>query len=650
MVVKLKKKSRAGKRSLEGYDAPQRKLGDILKEAIMCHQTGNLRHAETLYDQILSVDSTQADVLHLKGVIKYQSGNNTLAAELIRKAISINPYVSYYHNNLGNALFNMGMEEEASLCFREAVRLMPENAEAYSNLGNVMRSRGRNDEALTLYTTAIQIDPGHDAALNNMANLLKQEGKVEEAILAYEKALKQRPDSAEIHFNLGSALDDAGRLDESISHLRKAISLRPEFAHAHNDIANVYKKRKEFEKAAGHYKKAIALKPDFKEAHSNLGDLYRQQLNFEDSLKQCRMAVSLEPDFARGYVNIGNTLLDQGCYDDALEAYQKAIDLSPGLADAHYNRGFIFLLKGEMEQGWEEYEWRFKSREIAKDIGYAETVVPEWDGSRLDGKSILILSEQGIGDLIQFVRYFPFVKEMGGTVLFRCRPELVRLFDGYEGIDVLIEDSLEEAAKRADVCVRLLSLPRIFKTTVQTVMGNVPYLKVDRKTVDDWKLRVDSDLLKVGLVWSGSKSHKNDRNRSCKLSDFAPFAGITGVRYFSLQKEAVDTAGAEPPKGMQMEYLGTGLNDFYDTAAAIMNMDLVITVDTAVAHLAGSLGRPVWTLLPYVPDWRWMLNRDDTPWYPTMRLFRQPGIRDWESVIQQISIELRKRALERSIR
>lgn len=642
MVVKVKKK-KVRKRDLNNYTASPRRLTDLLAEGIHIHQTGDLMRAESLYDQILSADPDNADALNLKGVIAYQLGNNSEAVECIRKSIQLNPNVSYYHNNLGNALFNMENEDEASHCFQEAIRLMPHNVEAHNNFGNVLRKLGRTDEAMQQYEKAIQIDPGYDAALNNMANLLKKAGKCEEAIAIYKNALKGRPDSAEIHFNLGNALEDAERLEEAIDHYKKAIEIYPEFAGAHNNLGNAYKKINQYVHSDKHYKKAILLQPDFAKAHANLGDLYRKQRNFGDSLKYCRRAVSLDPDFARGYVNAGNTLLDQGCYGEALCEYQKAIDISPDLADAHYNKGLILLLQGKLQRGWEEYEWRFKSREIAKDIGYEENNIPEWDGSRLDGKIILILSEQGMGDHIQFLRYLPLVKERGGRVIFKCRPELIRLFKDYKGIDVLIEESsFNETDIKPEVCIQLLSLPRIFKTTVNTIIGDVPYLKVDRQIVDEWKSVIDFKSLNIGIVWSGSKSHKNDRNRSCTLFDFASLADVSGVRYYGLQKEDTGTGGPELTEGMKIEDLGKRLNDFYDTSAVIMNMDLIITVDTAVAHLAGALGRPVWTLLPFVPDWRWMLDRNNTPWYPTMRLFRQPGHGDWGSVMKEVVSELKK--------
>jgi tetratricopeptide (TPR) repeat protein len=332
--------------------------------------------------------------------------------------------------------------------------------------------------------------------------------------------------------------------------------------------------------------------------------------SFDIAEEECRKAIQLKPDDERFYVTLGNTFLAQGQFDEAAAQYVRASDMDPYFADAHYNRGLVLLMKGEFEEGWEEYEWRFQSKEIARDIGYTNNKIPVWDGSPLDGKTILIMSEQGMGDHIQFARYIPMVKKLGGRVVFESRSGLMRLFEGYEGIDLLLEESDSNKPDiTPDVCVQLLCLPRIFGTTLDTIAADVPYLKADSETADRWESRVNGELFKVGLVWSGSPSHKNDRNRSCKLSDFEPLADIPGTAFYSLQKGELSDDRKKPPAGMQIEDIGNDLEDFMDTAAVIEKLDLVISVDTSVAHLAGALGRQVWTLLPFVPDWRWMLDR-----------------------------------------
>jgi tetratricopeptide (TPR) repeat protein len=610
------------------------------------HQSGNLAGAGTLYRQILRADPRHADALHLIGVIAYQTGNNVKAVEYIRKAITVNPQVSFYHNNLGNALQNLGVSDEAIKSFKEAIRLKDDNAEAYNNLGNSYRDHGRVADAQAQYRMAIKVNPHYGAAHNNLANLLKDEERLEDAIVHYAKAVVLSPDSAEVYYNLGTALKEFNRPEEAVKQYRQAIAINPNFADAYNNLANVLKEQKNLEEATVNYKKALTLNPDFAEAYNNLGDVYRLQGRPDESVEQCRRAIDLKPGDERFHLNLGNTFLDQGNFEEAKGKYEKAIEVKPDFADAHYSRGIVLLTKGEFNEGWKEYEWRFRSKEISQNIGYRYSDIPAWDGSLLHGKTILIVTEQGMGDHIQFLRYTPLIKKMGGRVVFECRRELMRLLEDYEGIDVLWEESSCDIHDiNPDVCVQLLSLPQIFRTTLDTIAAEVPYLRVDSSMKMKWRSRFDCDRFNVGLVWSGNPAHKNNHNRSCRLSDFEPLLEIPGTAFYSLQKGGIDKYELNLPAGMQIENIGGDIDDFYDTAAVIENLDLVISVDTSVVHLAGALGKPVWTLLPFVPDWRWLIDRNDTPWYPTMRLFRQPRLRDWVSLMKEVADELKKKVL-----
>ncbi len=621
--------------------SPGQSLTNILAEALRLHQSGNIGNAETLYRQILDVDPGHADALHLIGVIAYQVGDNIQAAEYISKAIAINPNISFYHNNLGNVYQNLHDAGEAMKSFREAIHLKHDNVEAHNNLGNALRHLGRKEEALGYYRKAIEIEPDYAAAHNNLANLLKDLDMLDDAVIHYQMALKHENGSAEIFYNFGTALKDLGDIEGAIEQYSKAISINPGFAAVYNNIGNIYKEKNKIDDALVYYQKAISLKPDFAEAYNNIGDVYRMHGKFYKAEEQCRKAIQLKPGDERFYLTLGNIFLGQGIFDEAEAQYERASDMKPGFADAHYNRGIVLLMRGEFEEGWREYKWRFRSKEIARHIGYRYGEIPSWDGSPLDGKKILVVTEQGMGDHMQFLRYMPLLKQSGGRVVFECRAELMRLFEGYESIDDLWEeDSSDISDIKPDVCVQLLSLPLIFGTTLNNIIADAPYLTVDPAAKAKWNSRFDHDLFKVGLVWSGNPSHKNDHNRSCRLSDFAPLASVPGVAFYSLQKGGMGGNGLKPPAGMQIEDLGKDLDDFYDTAGVIENLDLVISVDTAVVHLAGAMGKPVWTLLPFVPDWRWMLDRDDTPWYPTMRLFRQPGHKDWESMMKDVVSKL----------
>lgn len=645
MVVKAGKRFKVNKKHMNrhaGTSGLHRSMTEILASGIRFHQAGDFAKAESMYRQILHAEPGHADALHLIGVIAHQTGKNWTAVEYIEKAIAINPSTPYYHNNLGNALLNLRKTDEAVESFNEAIRLKPDYFEAYNNLGNAFKEQGRENEAVEQFQISIRLNPEYEVAHNNLANLLKDIGRPDEAVGYYQSAVKLKPDFAEAYFNLGAAFIALDNYNKAVEQYRRAIKLKPDYADAYNNLGNILKKQKKYNDAVLHYKKAIAVKSDFAEAYNNLGDAYRLQGRLDEALELCRKATRLQPYNEKFYVNFGNTLYDRGDFQEAERQFQKAINLKPDFADAHFNKGIALLLRSEFEKGWREYEWRFQSREISQNIGYRNTDIPVWDGSMLNGKTILVRSEQGLGDHIQFVRYMPVLKERGGRVVFECRKELMRLFEDYTGIDILIEESRSnESVPAPDVCVQLLNLPSILNTTLDTIFADVPYLRVATEAVSKWRSKIDGKAFKVGLAWSGNPAHKNDHNRSCRFSDFTPMGNVPGVAFYSLQKEGIDE-NDELCSAMHVKDIGRYLDDFHDTAAVIENLDLVISVDTSVVHVAGALGKPVWTLLPFVPDWRWMLEREDTPWYPTMRLFRQPAYGDWKSVINKVADELRK--------
>ncbi|MFQ5455541.1 MAG: tetratricopeptide repeat protein [Nitrospirota bacterium] len=585
------------------------KQRDMLNKGIYLHQTGRLQEAEEIYRQILNHNPLHEDAMHLLGVIAYQSGSNDMAAELIGKAILINPSIPNFHNNLGNALKSQGKIDEAIQSFKEAIRLKPDYPEAYLNLGNAFKEKGKLDDAIEYYKKTISIKPDFADGYNNLGNLLKEQGK----------------------------------LDDAIEYYKKAISIKPDFAEAFHNLGNLFEKRKNFDEAIEYYKKAISVKPDFARAYNNLGNLLKKQGRVDKAVEYYQKAVELNPDFAEAYYNLANAPEDQGKLDGVVEYYKKAIGVKPGFAEAHFNRGIALLLMGNFEEGWAEYEWRFRTEEIARQIGYNDFGIPRWDGSALNSKTILISSEQGFGDTIQFIRYMPLVKEKGGKVIFESPKEVRQLIEGFHGIDQIVEWPVSKNRDiKFDTYIPLLSLPGIFRTTVDTIIAEVPYLRANPELVKKWHKEIHCKELKVGLVWAGNPVHKNDHNRSCKLSDFRPIGFIHGIKLFSLQKGTPADQLSESPENMSIVNIGEQLMDFSDTAAVIQNLDMVISVDTAIVHLAGALGKPVWTLLPFMPDWRWMQNREDSPWYPTMRLFRQPEAGDWKSVIANIREELKR--------
>ncbi len=318
--------------------------------------------------------------------------------------------------------------------------------------------------------------------------------------------------------------------------------------------------------------------------------------------------------------------------------YERAIKHKPDYAQAHLNRSFALLLTEKLEEGWHEYEWRLHIK--GHSIGTA--MQPMWDGKSLNGKSILIQTEQGFGDIIQFVRYLPMVKAQGGRVTIECPKSLFRLLENCAGIDKIIETtSGNESFEQFDVHVPLLSLPGIFGTKLDSIPSDIPYISIDTMLEEHWRIRLnDNNNIKIGIVWAGNRHHKNDRNRSCTLVDFANLSSIPGISLYSLQKGSASIENNNSAEGMNIINLENELDDFADTAAVIANLDIVISIDTAVVHLSGAIGKPVWTLLPFDPDWRWLLNREDSPWYPGMRLFRQTQPNDWTTVFEQVKENL----------
>jgi len=363
----------------------------------------------------------------------------------------------------------------------------------------------------------------------------------------------------------------------------------------------------------------------------------RRQANFAEAMVNCERAIEIKPDDAEVYYNMGTLLGNQGRYNEAINYYKQAIQLRSDHARAHLNLSLALLLLQRFTEGWKEYSWR---RETDSNRSYYQRCSEKaiWDGCSFAGKRLLVACEQGLGDSIHFARYLPLVKARGGTVIFETWKPLLALFQQLADVDKLAEVSSYDLSDSSfDYYVPLLDLPMIFDTDLDTIPANVPYLYADQVKARCWKDKFDTEKFNVGIVWAGSSEHGNNHNRSCLLEHFAPLTKIKGVRLYSLQK---DPAAGQLANLPEVTGLADEFEDFTDTAAVIDNLDLVISVDTAVAHLAGAMGIPVWTLIPFAPDWRWMLDRDDSPWYPTMKLFRQEKYGDWEGVFAHVAEQL----------
>jgi tetratricopeptide (TPR) repeat protein len=494
---------------------------------------------------------------------------------------------------------------------------------------------GRLPEAEQLYRQVLARQPQHADALNALGTIAHQSGQSELAVNLIRRSIALNPGVAHAHSNLGNALISLGRIDEAIAEYRQAIAIEPDNPKPYTNLGSALSEKGELDDAIAAYRRAIALNPDSSLTHANLGNALRDKGELDEAIAACRQAIALRPDFAEAYSNLANALSDNRPLDEAIAAYRQAIALKPDFSDAHYNLSLALLKKGDLREGWEEYEWRWKSTNFPSTPRNFDQ--PAWDGGSFATRTLLLHGEQGFGDAIQFIRYLPLVAQRGGKIIVECRAELRELFGAIgSGSQIVVRG---QPLPRFDLHCPLLSLPRAFGTTLSDLPREIPYLRADKEGVKNWRRRLGDDRtnLQVGLAWAGSHTHKNDRNRSLQLARLAPLARVPGVRLVSLQvgKAAAETTAL--PSGMEIADWANELKTFADTAALIANLDLVIAVDTAIVHLAGAMGKPVWVMLPFVSDWRWLLEREDTPWYPTMRLFRQTSRGDWEGVIERVA-------------
>ena len=499
---------------------------------------------------------------------------------------------------------------------------------------------GQLPDAEAAYRRVLGLDPNYAEAHYNLGNALKDLGRLEDAVASYQKALAIQPDFAEAHSNLGIALQDLGRLEEAVASYHKARDINPSFAKIHNNLGNALKDLVKFDDAVASYQKALAIQPDFAEAHSNLGIALKELGKLDDAVASYQKALAIQPDFAEAHNNLGTVLQDLGDSDEAVVSYRKAFSIKPDYVEAHKNLGIISLLLGDFETGWPEYSWRqLEDDSVLKIRAYSQ---PFWDGGNLTGKTLFVYPEQGLGDTIQFVRYLPMLRQRGGRVAFDVPLPMVRLLRDLDGVDVAFKSG--DSLPPFDCHISLMELPRLLGTTLDTIPASGAYLYAEKDRIALWRSRIGGEGFRVGIAWQGNPSYKADRSRSIALRFFEPLSKIPGVRLISLQKHDGLDQFKDLPPDMTVETLGDDFDDgadaFIDTAAVMMGLDLIITSDTAVAHLAGALGAPVWTLLPFNPDWRWMLDRDDSPWYPSMRLFRQEKSKHWEGVIDRAAAEL----------
>jgi tetratricopeptide (TPR) repeat protein len=608
-----------------------------------------------------------ADILN-QGWQYHRAGDLARAEALYREALRLNPADAMAWFLLGLAVRGRGALADAEDAYREAVRLRPDFFEALNNLGNVLALRGRPEEAADYYRRVLRLRPDYVEAHNNLGAALRHQGDLAAAEASYREALRRRPEYPDALNNLGDVLARRGRLDDAVACYRQALRLRPDYAEAHSNLAVALRQQGKFDEAVAAFGEALRCRPNYADVHYNLGMAYWENGRPAEAADCHRRALGVRPDYAEALFYLGQALHALGRRDEAVAVYRGLADLDPGESNAEgrLGRALARLILGDYERGWPEYEWRWRTA----DFGRPPARAPRWDGAPLGGRTILLHAEQGLGETLQFVRYAALVKTWRqvsnlpmadgklqtcrhmGTVVLACPRPLLGLLAACPGIDRLVPQDGEWPA--CDVHVSLLSLPGLFGTTRATVPAGVPYLTADPALVEHWRRELEPFVatggppvapLRVGIAWQGNPRYRLDRYRSVPLRHFAPLARVPGVRLFSLQKGPGSEQLRELPADCSVVDLGPRLDEqtgpFLDTAAVMKNLDLVITVDTALAHLAGGLGVRVWVLLSAATDWRWMLACEDSPWYPTARLFRQVRYDDWEGVFRNVDAALR---------
>jgi tetratricopeptide (TPR) repeat protein len=551
------------------------------------------------------------------------------------------PQIVTFDEALGMALqhHRAGNLPAAEAIYRQILAAQPDHVGALNFLGMLVHQVGDLALARELLAKAVSLAPDLPEAHNNLASVLAAAGQPADAERHYRQAIKLAPGYADAHINLGNLLWQAGRHGDAAALCYEAIRLAPESAAAHNNLANALAGLGALEAAVASYRQAVALQPDFAGAHGNLGNALCDLGKPAEAVAHYQRAVALQPALPDHHMNFGNALRDLGRLADAAAAYQRALALAPQSGETRWNLAMALLLGGDYERGWIAYQARWETRRLA---GHRRRfAVPQWDGADPAGRTILIHAEQGMGDVIQFCRYLPLVKARGARTILLIDAgwrQLATLLRGLDGVDQLALDLAE--AGGFDLHCSLLELPRLFGTTLATIPARTPYLAVD-PAPRRWRAQLaDDGTPRIGLVWAGNPSFTRERLRSPRLEPLLPLLGLPGLRWFGLQigDGRHDLDGRAMPASFTD--LSPELGDFADTAAAMVELDLVISSCTAAAHLAGALDRPTWVLLPAAPDWRWLLERTDSPWYPSMRLIRQETAGAWGPVVERLRAEL----------
>lgn len=586
---------------------PQPSIADLHAAAVGLHEAGRLTEAAAGYRHVLDQAPDHGEALKRLGVLYIQTGDYAAATPVLQAAIRAAPGDAVRHSNLATALRRLGRLQEALAACLQALRLSPDFTDGLVNLVTILDQMQRHGDAVAAQRQLIALRPYSAEARLQLARLLILDNKAEAAIEAMYDLLAMQPLSTHAYTNMGVALRRLGRLDEAAAAYRTALGFTPDDPGLLSNLGIVLQDQDQYAEAMDCFRRAIARQPDSATAHLNLSVSYREEMLIEQSVSSARAAVRYDPQ----------------------------------LAAAHTALAVGLLMQGNYQEGLAEYEWRSRMPDFPSPR--RDFTSPVWDGSDLTGRTLLVHDEQGVGDALQFVRYVPLLRERGIDVVLECNSQLVRLLSAMPGVDRVI--GRFQPLPPHDAHISLLSLPYLLGARIDNVPA-APYLAAEPGLRAQWAGKLSGYKgLKVGLVWAGNPEFKADRLRSPGLAVVRPLLDTAGVSFFGLQKgpgrKDLETAGPLPDSFVD---LGPEIGDFADTAAIMANLDLIITSCTGPAHLAGGLGRPTWTMLPFSPDWRWLATGEDTFWYPCMRLFRQEKRGEWAPVIGRVADALAARA------
>jgi tetratricopeptide (TPR) repeat protein len=601
------------------------------------------------YERCIALKPDHAQALLNTAVVLAELLDFEAALRAFDRCIAMRPDLAAAHYGRGNALSELERRDEALAAYDRAIALNFRCAEAHYNRGNVLRALNRPQAALASYDQAIALDAGFEAFFNR-GNVLRDLEQWDAALASYERAIALRPDYAEALCNRGNVLKDLKRPEAALASYERAIALAPDYAEAYFNRGHVLKDLRRLEASLASYNEAIALKPDYADAYCNRGNVLRDLKQLGAALISYEQALAIKGEYAEAYCNRGLVLAELDRIEMAMESYDRAIALKPDYAQARFNRACALLLRGDFAKGWADYEWRWRIADSAfseQRSRYPQTPWP--DRGSIAGKRVLLYGEQGLGDTIQFCRYATLVAELGAHVILQVPRPLRRLLASVRGVSQVMP--LEDLPPACDYYCPLMSLPLAFKTALSSIPADVPYLAPDREAVHYWKVKLGvKRSLRVGLVWSGGFRLNQPETWSVNFRRNIPLSKLAALKhpqieFYTLQK-------GQPAEGELAELIASSwkgpelidhvglLHDFSDTAALIENLDLVVGVDTSTVHVAGALGKPVWILNRFDTCWRWLVDRSDSPWYPTARLYRQRGAGDWDGVVERVRSDL----------